>query len=89
MGWWHHGWLLGLGGGEWWLVLIMGLLMLLFWGGLIALLFVAIRAAVGPGSNQAPSGAGAGEALAVLARRYARGEINADEYKEMKEVLHT
>jgi putative membrane protein len=87
MGWWHHGWLLGLGGGEWWMVLVMGLLMLLFWGGLIALLFFAIRAAVGRGSYQPPNVAVGSEALDVLARRYASGEISADEYKEMKEVL--
>ncbi|MGA9533674.1 MAG: SHOCT domain-containing protein [Anaerolineales bacterium] len=84
MGWWHHGWILGLGGGEWWMVLVMGLLMLLFWGGVLALLFWVVRAAAGQrGPHQGP-GEGA---LDILARRYAMGEISAEEYQEMKAAL--
>jgi putative membrane protein len=64
----------------------MGLVMVLFWGGLIALLLVAVRAAIGGGS-QTDRPAGGSQALDVLARRYAKGEISADEYKEKKDVL--
>jgi uncharacterized membrane protein len=86
MGWWHHGWLFGIGAGEWWMVLVMGLVMVLFWGSLIALLLVAVWAAIG-GGQQARRPLGGGQALDVLARRYAEGEISADEYKQMKEDL--
>ncbi len=82
MGWWHHGW--GIGGWEG--ILVGGLMMLLFWGGLFALLFFAIRLATGNrqgGSKEAPGD----RALQILAERYAKGEIDSDTYREMKAEL--
>lgn len=79
--WWGHGF-----GWEW--MLIGSLMMLLFWGGLIAAIIVAIRAFTGagstPSSEQASTG---GKALSILKERYARGEIGRAEYEEMRRDL--
>jgi putative membrane protein len=60
-------------------------LMVLFWGGLIALgigLVVAFfRQGSGPAARSEP---GAAE---ILDRRYARGEISREEYESMREAL--
>lgn len=60
-------------------------LMVLFWGGLIALgigLVVALfRQGNVPGARSEP---GAAE---ILDRRYARGEISREEYESMREAL--
>jgi putative membrane protein len=81
--WWGHGF-----GWEW--MLIGSLMMLLFWGGLIAAIIVAIRAFTGaisaPKSGQAGTG---GMALSILKERYARGEIGKAEYQEMRRDLDT
>lgn len=82
MGWWHHGWMFGNGGWEG--LLMGGVMMLLFWGGLIALAYIALRA--GAGSRNSPH-SGADQALRILAERYARGEIDAQEYRERKQAL--
>lgn len=83
MGWWHHGF--GIGGWE--TILISLLMMLLFWGGLFAFLFLVIRAATGTwraGGDEQPETSDADE---IITRRFARGEISAEEYKEMKRTL--
>lgn len=82
MGWWHHGW--GLGGWE--SILIGGLFMLLFWGGLFATLFFVIRAAMGQ-SKSTQVGSTDDEAVRILDKRYAQGEIDAEEYRQMKDDL--
>jgi putative membrane protein len=73
-----NGWLWGLGTGLGWLV------MLAFWGALIAgavLLFRAIgRRSDTPASSDQT-------ALDVLKRRYAAGEITSDQYESMRQVL--
>ncbi len=68
----------GWGGGA------VGLLwMALFWAAVVALIVVAVRAI---GGN--PSGTESGpDARAVLAERFARGEISAEEYDERSRVL--
>lgn len=83
MGWWHH----GLGFGGWESILIGGLMMLLFWGGLIALMFFVIRAAVGGRNGASGKASSENEALSILDRRYAQGEIDADTYHQMKNEL--
>ncbi|MGY8997651.1 MAG: SHOCT domain-containing protein [Alphaproteobacteria bacterium] len=60
-----------------------GLMMVLFWAGLIAALFFAFRwfskgAAVQPGTASA---------VDVLRERYARGEIDRAEFEERRNVL--
>jgi len=83
MWWGQH--MFGLGWGGW---LLGGLMMLLFWGGLIALLFFAIRAFSGPGNQSRPAGTSE-SALDILKKRYARGEISQTEYDEMRQQLDT
>jgi putative membrane protein len=78
------------GSGFGWIGMIFGgLMMLLFWGGLIALGFFAFRALTRSGGGQstnatrttAPNGDGA---LAILKERYARGEIDKAQYEQMR-----
>jgi putative membrane protein len=80
---WHMGW-------DWgWGHMIFGpLTMLVFWGGLIVLIVVAARW-LGAGSS--PSGQAPGPsqktALGILEERFARGEIDKDEFEERKRLL--
>ena len=83
MGWWHHGWGLGLGG--WQSILLGGVMMLLFWAGLFLLLFLLLRGLTA--RDDSFRHASGQNALSILDDRYARGEIEADEYAEMKRVL--
>jgi putative membrane protein len=83
-----HGWDMGFGWGGW---LIGGLMMLLLWGGAITLVYFAIRALTRSGGEQAEGG-GSGirsseSALGILQKRYARGEISREEFREMKQDL--
>ena len=86
--WWNDG---GSGAGTWFL---MSLMMIVFWGGLIALavwLVHSLRtdrnpAQPPPPSLPQPSTARADE---VLAERFARGEIDEDEFKRRRALLHS
>lgn len=80
---WGHGW------GA---MMLGGLLMLLFWGALIALAVLAIRALTRPidrssSVSSGPSYAGGDRALDILRERYAKGEITKAEYEEMRAEL--
>ena len=55
--------------------------MVLFWGGLLAAGVYLLRRRP-TGASEAPS------AEEVLAERYARGEIDAEEYRQRRAVLH-
>jgi putative membrane protein len=84
-----HGWEMEFGWGGW---LIGGLVVLLFWGGVVALAFFAIRALMRSGGGRAEGGSqlrSDESALDILQKRYARGEISREEYLEMKRVLET
>lgn len=86
-----HGWgmELGWGWGGW---LIGGLVLLLFWGGVIALAFFAMRALVrsNPGRDERGSRPSSREtALEILQKRYARGELSREEFLDMKRDLET
>lgn len=64
------------------------LLMILFWGGLIALA-IWLVSALFPGSSRRPA-SGADHAQSpreILDTRYARGEITREEYELMKQDL--
>jgi putative membrane protein len=79
-------------GYNWGMMLVGGLLMLLFWGGVIVLVFFAIRAVTRPGRG--PEGGGsayprAQTPLEILQQRYARGEITREEYLEMRRDLES
>jgi putative membrane protein len=63
-----------------------GLMMLIFWGGLIALVVFAARGFStrpyqGEGKSRAP------DAKEILAERFARGEISEEEFEERGRVL--
>src|SRR3989338_1281375 len=75
---WEHpmGWMWGAWG------IGMGLLMLLFWGAVIVGIVVGIRWLIGQGKvSQSDT------ALDILRQRYARGEINKEEFEAKKRDL--
>lgn len=87
---WHPGGWTGWGPGGWiWIAW-----MILFWGGLLAAAVYLIRrqhgpAATGP-AGTGPGGTGPGGTIpaeTVLAERYARGEIDTDEYQRRLATL--
>ena len=55
-------------------------MMVLFWGGVIALAIVAVRAFTGPKSTGDP-------ALETLRRRLASGEISQEDFDKTKRML--
>lgn len=82
-GWmWHHG---GWGWGGW---ILMALVMVIFWAAVITAVVLAIRYLAGEGSqrNQASAGS-ARPAEDVLAQRYARNEIDDDEFRQRLTLL--
>ncbi len=79
-------------GFGWAWMIFGGLMMLLFWGVVIALAFFAIRAFTRSGSWQSRD-VNRGEvrrednALAILKERYAKGEIDKEQYERMRSDL--
>jgi putative membrane protein len=72
------------GGGFGWLWILVPLL---FWGGLLALVaWVLVRIFPGRRADE-KSGATEGNAEEILRTRFARGEIDAEEYERSLEVL--
>ena len=78
---WNDGW----GVGSW---IVMSLMMVLFWGGLIALVVFLVRANT---HQRHPTTKGPPEPDAdqLLADRYARGEIDEAEFTRRRDVLNT
>jgi putative membrane protein len=62
-----------------WSWLLMAPMMLLFWGGIVALVVFAVRALSG--------GKGSDQAIDMLRRRLASGEITRDEFDKTRKVL--
>jgi putative membrane protein len=86
MWWWGHQNM------SWGWMILSGLVMFAFWGGLIVLVLFAVRAFFGSGSTRSSGDYEAGpprqnRALDILKERYASGEISKAEYEEMREVL--
>lgn len=82
---WGHGF--GWGG-----MIFGGLMMLLFWGGLIVLAILAFRTLSRSGGGQSRDanrlvGGSVDNALAILKERYARGEIDKEQYERMRSDL--
>ncbi len=78
---WHHGWDWG-----WGHMLFGGLMMLVFWGGIILLIVLGVRwlgrgpeGHAGPRTRPTP--------LEILEERFARGEIDKEEFEERKRLL--
>jgi putative membrane protein len=67
----------------------MGLMMILFWGGLIVLVVLLLRGAgLGGHKDQTPGPQAPGlDATEILRARFARGEITEDEYRKNMSVL--
>jgi len=76
----------GLGWGGW---LLGSMMMLLFWGGSIGLVFLAIRAFIGSSQKQPGDLTSSETALGILKKRYARGEIDKDEYEAKRRDIET
>jgi len=85
-GWQYGGWgMMGpgmMGGFSWWW--FMPIFMILFWGLVIWGIVALVR---GPSGSRGSDSSTADSALEVLKRRYARGEINKEEYEEKKKDL--
>ena len=63
-----------------WTWLLMAAMMILFWGGIAVLVVFVTRAMTGPRS-------GGDQALDVLRRRLASGEIDQEEYEKTRRIL--
>ena len=59
-----------------------GLMMLLFWGAIIALIVLAVR-----GFSAGSRSGGKSDAAEILRERYAKGEIDEEEYERRKAKL--
>jgi putative membrane protein len=82
---WGH-----MGDGSWsWGWGIFGMLMMaVFWGGILLLFFYAIRGSFGQRNDTPATGGGQQDrALTILQERYARGEIDRDEFEERRRTL--
>lgn len=62
-----------------------GLMMLIFWGGLIAVIVFLVRGA--GRSSQGGATPRPRDARDMLAERFARGEISGEEFEQRKRVL--
>lgn len=79
MGYYNSDW----GVGEW---LAMTAIMLVFWGSVIALVVWAARSFRSEDHQAGSRGADPDE---ILAGRYARGDIDEDEFRRRRELLHS
>lgn len=85
----HGGWMwgdgYGWGGSGWGGWILMALVMIVFWALVITAIVLAVRYFAGGGTAQGRVGGGptptGGRAEDLLAERYARGEIDDDEYR--------
>jgi putative membrane protein len=71
-------------GTSWWGWLLMSLGMVVFWGGLIGLVWYLVTHASTGGDQSVPSPSSPEQ---ILDERFARGEIDADEYRTRRDAL--
>jgi putative membrane protein len=74
-------------GGGWGMALTMIFGNLLFWGLIVTGIVLLVRSLGRPGPTVAPDTAARPTPQAVLAERYARGEIDDDDYAHRMKVL--
>lgn len=73
------------GGWGWGTMIIGGILMILFWVALIALVVWVVKLIIKPGQ---PQGSGTVQTpLDIVKNRYARGEITKDQFEQLKRDL--
>lgn len=75
-----------MGDGGWWWWGFGALHMLLFWGVLIFVIVALVKWMSGMPGTRA-GGHGEGRAVEILKERYARGEINKEEFEQKKRDL--
>lgn len=84
----HDGWghMMGLGWGG---TMFGGIGMLLFWGAIILLVVLLARSFMGGAQTRSmsQSQSSASTALDILQERYAKGEINKEEYEGRRKTL--
>jgi putative membrane protein len=76
------------GGWAWWQAGLMWLGMIAFWGFLIWAIYALVTGATrrtGPGPRQGERGGD--DARRILDQRLARGEIDTDEYRRLRDAL--
>jgi len=78
---WHDGW----GPGAW---IAMAFVMMVFWAIVVAAIIALVRSNQGPGQDHAAVGR-ADNPARILDERFARGEIDADEYKQRRDLLRS
>lgn len=77
----------GWGPGRW---IVMGLMMLAFWGLLAALVVYLVRnLGHRPGDDRSAEVKRPDDAMRILDERFARGDIDADDYNQRREVLNS
>lgn len=79
---WHDQWGWGVGG-----VFAMLVLMVLFWGAIIGLVVWAVRQFRPAASRANGPFPGNEPAMRILEERFARGEIDADEFTRRRDIL--
>jgi putative membrane protein len=77
--WWFSNW-------GWGYMPFGGVMMIVFWGGLILLVVLLTRGFGGAGYREPPS-PGRQSPLEILQERFAKGEIDQKEYEERRQVL--
>ena len=77
---WHDGW-------GWGHMFFGSFMMLLFWGGLIILIVLAVRWMSGGPARGGEGPTQGNRPLEILEERYARGEIDKEEFEERKQML--
>ncbi len=77
---WHWGW-------GWSHMIFGSLMMILFWGGIVLVIVLAVRWLGGRSSHGPQPPAVHRTPLELLQERYARGEIDKEEYEERKRLL--
>lgn len=70
-------------GVSWGGVVLMATMMIVFWGAIAAIVVTAIRH-LGTGSRTEPGGA---DPTRILDERFARGEVDEDEYRRRRDLL--
>jgi putative membrane protein len=79
-GWHDSGW-------GWGHMVFGGLMMIVFWGGLILVIALIVKWLIGPGRPESHLPPSHHTALQILHERFARGEIDKDEYEERKRLI--